>query len=399
MHNRCMKICILSTMFLRYPKDTRGLSIYEYAKGIHQQGVEVSVVAPNDAHYPSYEKNFSGLEAHRFHYFIPGLERVAYGSGIPTNLRHSLLAWIQMPFFMSAFFFRSLGACKKADIIHTQWILSGVVGILVGKILRKPVCYTVRGIAIPNWYYKAINRWVINRADHVFFNSSYTRDETLKFCKPKSSSIVRPTVDVKKFHPGVKSSVYSQYKKAKKPVIFSLGLLVEKKGFTYLIGAMTMLKNKEAVLVIGGEGTERKHLEGLIIKYKLSERVKLVGTIDADKTPAYFAGADLFVLPSIVDRQGETETLGVVLLEAMASGCPVVATRVGGIPDVVHEGTGVLVEQKNPKQLAEAIDNLLAEKKKRMLLGKKGRGRMLSHFVFDAVNAEIKKTYDVLISL
>jgi len=132
-----MKICILSTLFLRYTNDTRGLSVYELAKHLITEGHEVVVVAPNDHGYNTHGQ-IGGIRIRRFNYFFPpSLQVLAYGSGIPTNVRHSFLARLQIPFFALSYFFVAYKEAKKADVLFAQWIPSGIVAVLLGKLLKK----------------------------------------------------------------------------------------------------------------------------------------------------------------------------------------------------------------------------------------------------------------------
>ena len=128
---------MLSTMYLRYKNDTRGLMVSELNKNLIEEGIEVDVVAPNDYSYKRFEI-IDRVKIHRFSYFFPKrLQRLAYGSGIPTNLENSFLAKLQIPFFALSFFLGAFSTAKKCDIIYCQWIPSGFIGILLKKFLKK----------------------------------------------------------------------------------------------------------------------------------------------------------------------------------------------------------------------------------------------------------------------
>lgn len=142
-------------------------------------------------------------------------------------------------------------------------------------------------------------------------------------------------------------------------VIGSVGRLAKVKGHSYLVEAMpNILEQIEyCQLLIAGEGPERAHLESLIRKYKLRDRVKLPGYIE--NIDQFLAAIDLFVLPSL------TEGLPLVLLEAMAAGKPVVATAAGGILEVVETSDiGFLVPPADPSSLAESIKGIYRSKER-----------------------------------
>jgi glycosyltransferase involved in cell wall biosynthesis len=177
-------------------------------------------------------------------------------------------------------------------------------------------------------------------------------------------------------------------------VVFSLGMLVEKKGFRYLIEAISSVSEECPVFfAIGGEGPERERLEHLIEEYRVASLIKLIGRVTTHDVPVLLKRADIFVLPSIVDSQGETETLGVVLLEALASGTPCIASRVGGIVDIVEDGVnGFLTKPGNSGELAQKILLLLRDENLRLSMGKAGRKKVATHYTWD-INA--KRTEDV----
>lgn len=171
-------------------------------------------------------------------------------------------------------------------------------------------------------------------------------------------------------------------------MIFACGRMVERKGFRYLLEAMPyILKDcPNTKLVIGGDGPEKKGLEKLIDELGITSKVILPGFIPDDKFSEHMAASDVFVLPSIVDSRGDTEGSATILLEAMASGKPIIGTSVGGIPYAIKDGQGgYLVEPENPKQLAEKITVLLKDENLRKELGIRGRKYVEDNFSCDRI--------------
>jgi glycosyltransferase involved in cell wall biosynthesis len=118
----------------------------------------------------------------------------------------------------------------------------------------------------------------------------------------------------------------------------------------------------------------------------LGDGVKFVGAVPNTELPAYYAQADVFVAPSVVGRNGDTEGLGVVLLEAAAAGVPLVASDVGGIPDIVqHEQTGLLVEPEDPEALAASILRVLTDRDLAPRLSDSGRQHVNERFSWGTV--------------
>ena len=139
--------------------------------------------------------------------------------------------------------------------------------------------------------------------------------------------------------------------------ILAIGRFVEKKGFAYLIEAARILQNKiDFNLTIIGDGALQGKIVSMIDQYGLSDKVTLLGSQPQERIKDALQHASLFVLPSVESSTGEMEGIPVVIMEAMALGVPVIATRHAGIPEiVVDEETGLLVPEKDPEQLAEAI--------------------------------------------
>lgn len=141
-----------------------------------------------------------------------------------------------------------------------------------------------------------------------------------------------------------------------KKILFTFSNLAKRKGFQYLITAIRMLINnrKDFICIIGGDGEYKNTLQKQIDKLKLNDYVWLIGFVQNDKINAWLNACDLFVLPSL------SESFGIVQIEAMACGKPVVATRNGGSEEIIiNDKLGILVEPKDPEGLAQAIHQAL----------------------------------------
>jgi glycosyltransferase involved in cell wall biosynthesis len=174
--------------------------------------------------------------------------------------------------------------------------------------------------------------------------------------------------------------------------------MIERKGFAYLIDAMALLRTQAPFLMIGGRGPLKEQLQHQIQQVGISDSTKFLEYIPDESIPAYFSAADVFVLPSIVDQRDDTEGLGVVLLEALACATPCVASRVGGIPDVITDDlNGYLVEPGDPIAIADRVQKLLADELLRHEMGKYGRQVVEQHFSWEAKAREILQVYGALL--
>lgn len=158
-------------------------------------------------------------------------------------------------------------------------------------------------------------------------------------------------------------------------VILSVGVLRYYKGLPVLLDALTEV---DATLVVVGTGPEEQQLRDLAQAYGVARRVHFAGAVPDELLPAYYAAADVFVLPS----QLRAEAFGIVLLEAMAAGLPVISTELGTGTSAVnqHGQSGFVVDPGDPHGLARALDVLLANVELRRKLGAYGRRRALSEY-------------------
>ena len=152
-----------------------------------------------------------------------------------------------------------------------------------------------------------------------------------------------------------------------------------------------------AKLIIGGSGPEKDKLVKLCDDLDLKNNVIFVGYIDNADLPKYYASSDVFVLPSIETKGGDTEGLGVVLLEAMACGTPVIGSNIGGITDIIIDNkTGFLTQPENAENIAEKIIELLSNKGTRQMVSDNGLITIQENFSWDVVTNEFIETYQGL---
>jgi glycosyltransferase involved in cell wall biosynthesis len=174
-----------------------------------------------------------------------------------------------------------------------------------------------------------------------------------------------------------------------RPLVFTPARLHAQKGHAYLLQAATLVP--DAIFVLAGDGPERKPLEELCLRLGLEARVRFLG--HREDIPQLLATCDLFVLPSLY------EGLPVSVLEAMASGKPVVATAVGGTDEVVvHGSTGMLVPPMNVTALAAAIGAILSDQTLAARFGEAGRKRVKQTFSAEAMVRGVSEVYDELIA-
>ena len=159
-------------------------------------------------------------------------------------------------------------------------------------------------------------------------------------------------------------------------LLLGLGRMVYKKGFHHAIEALARLGDRAATLVLVGDGDARDELIEQARAAGVADRVRFPGGAAREEAPAWFAAADVMLLPSVHDQAGNVDGLPNVLLEALASGCPVVATDLAGVRLVMVDGQeGLIVPEGDSAALAAAIERLLGDSPLRARLGAAARQR------------------------
>jgi glycosyltransferase involved in cell wall biosynthesis len=392
---------VLTTSFPRFAGDNAGNFVYGLTRSEVSQGITIEVIAPHDPrHHTLDEEMIEGFRLHRFHYIWPQcLERLCYGYGIPANLRkHPWLA-VEIPALLVAFTRQALGLARRCEVLHAHWTLAGLAAGLAGSLTGTPVVITMHGaeVFVRRGVLKSFFvQSVLNMADHIIANSHFTKSRIKCMSDFEPITVIPFGVDTDRFGSNKRVENSSLELPTYRPLVFALGRLVERKGFHHLIRAMPRIKQEtNAYLVIGGDGPQRQHLEQLVDNLDLRSDILLAGFIDGEVLPNLYAAADVFVLPSIEDRDGDTEGLGIVLLEAMASGTAVVASKVGGISDIVKDGSnGFLIEQVGTRDLADRTSQLILDNELRRSFGEKGRLFVEEHFSWQTIAQKHIEVYE-----
>ena len=244
------------------------------------------------------------------------------------------------------------------DLIDAHYFYpDGVAAARLGQYFNKPVVITARGSdisLIPQ--YRAPRRmiqWAAAQSAHMITVCDALRDELVALGADAGKiTPLRNGVDLQRFQPGPREQIRRELG-LDGFVLLTVGHLVELKGHDLAIGALPLLP--DATLMIAGSGVERARLEALAQQLGVADRVRFLGAVPQAELARHYSAADCMVLAS--SREGWAN----VLLEAMACGTPVVATRVWGTPEVVASGdAGLLMRERSPAGVAEAVQALRA---------------------------------------
>jgi glycosyltransferase involved in cell wall biosynthesis len=247
------------------------------------------------------------------------------------------------------------------DLIDAHYFYpDGVAAALLARLLRKPLAITARGTdlnliprhALP----RRMIRWAARRADASIGVSQALVDVLRGWnIDPARLHAMRNGVDLKRFRPLPREQMRRELGLNGAPLLLSVGNLLELKGHHLLIDALQALESRypEARLVIVGQGPERRNLEERAHARGVAQRVSFAGVVPNDELARWYSAADVLVLAS--RREGWPN----VLLEAMACGTPVVATGVGGVPEIIASHVGVLLPERGVLPLKTALCQLL----------------------------------------
>lgn len=223
--------------------------------------------------------------------------------------------------------------------------------------------------------------------DVVTYISDYTRRRFAAAFGPRAGlEHLPPGVDTDRFapDPAARTALRARYQLGERPVVVCVSRLVPRKGQDMLIRALPEIRRRVpgAVLMIVGGGPHREALERLATRHGVTDDVRFTGGVPADELPAHHALADVFAMPCRTRGAGlDVEGLGIVYLEASATGVPVVAGRSGGAPETVRDGeTGSVVDGTDVAAIATAVGDLLADPQRAAAMGAAGRRWTLDHW-------------------
>lgn len=351
-----MKVLVICSVYPRFPEDNEVPWLRKSVATLKESGVEVEVLAPAYKGLKSHE--IDGIPVHRFRYATKDLEILTHDEGAPTKIaKNPLMQLLAIPYCVSGFFLcLKLSWQKKFDVIHAHWPFPhALIALGACKLFRIPLVLNFHGAELllirkKKWI-RPIMKFIIRQANAIFANSHFTAS--------KIRELVPVSVEWSPYgSPLASGTIPPAHARTGRYKVLFVGRHIERKGVEYLIRASAKLDPKRFEIRIVGKGNLTEPLKELAQKIS-PENVTFTGTLSPDELRSEYQNANCFVLPAIVDSKGDTEGLGVVLIEAMQYGLPVISTDVGGIPDVVVNGeTGILVPEKNSEALAAAIENL-----------------------------------------
>ncbi len=396
-------VVMVATSYPRFPGDGVGSFMEPIAKGVAARGHEVHLVAP---WHPAITrpKVDEGVHFHFFHYApVPSLSVFGYAAGLRADTHLKAAAWAITPLAVASGVFKAarVAAKRKATVMHGHWVVPGGV---MAAIARRglPLVVSLHGsdvfVAERSAAVGRAARAVFNRAGWVTACSDDLRKRAILLgARADRIETVPYGVDTRRFVPDahVRDEVRGALGVGDAPMVFSAGRLVRKKGFEYLIDAAKTLASEMPGLrvVIAGEGDLKDELA--VRARDAGGSVVLLGNRSQDDVARLAAAADVVAVPSVHDEAGNVDGLPNFALEALATATPVVATRVGGLPQAIEDGvTGRLVPERDAVALARALQDVLQDRATARRLGAAARAKVEHDFGWARVAERFEAAYD-----
>ena len=394
-----MRVLLLSHMYPSSVDPVFGIFVHKQTKELVKQGCEVRVVSPVPLTPPPLrklkrrwqgysqiprEEGLEGIEVHHPRYL-----------SFPRNI---LLAYSGYLYYSGAKGdIRRIYDSFPFDVIHAHVAVpDGHAAIIAGRAYGKPTVVTFHGHDVHNIpeLNHACRRAVASvaqGASRVVVVSTAFGNALREYVRDRELLVVSNGYSPEDVSPG-SLELANRYRGKK--VILSVGYLIPRKAHKYVVMALSKLleAHPDIVYVIIGRGDEERPLKRLVNKMGLQDTVEFVGQVPHRVVMAYLATCDIFALPSW------HESFGVVYVEAMAHGRPVVACRGEGIEDVIVDGeTGALVEPKDVDSLTNALGKLLEDQAYARRLGEAGKALVARSFTWEQSAEKLRQLYEELI--
>ncbi len=396
---------MVASSYPRYPGDTVGTFMEPIARGLAARGHAVHLVLPWHPRWARAPVE-DGVRFHLFRYAPSAAFNVfGYAGALRADVSLRGRTLVAAPLALAAGWRTARRVAREvgATLMHGHWVVPGGV-IAAAASPALPLVISLHGsdayVAERHGSIGAVAGWALRRAAYVTACSDDLRRRAQALGADPDRSVTIPYgVDATRFRPDAATRAATRAAWRIPPdaeVVFSAGRFVRKKGFEYLLDAVASLVpgRPRLVLVLAGGGDLAGELHDRLERLGIGGRAVLPGVLSQDQVAAWLAAADVAVIPSVRDDAGNVDGLPNVVMEAMASATPLVATSAGGIGSVVAHGqTGLLVGERDVAALASAIERVLSDPALGTALGSAARARVIATANWDDVAARFEEVY------
>jgi glycosyltransferase involved in cell wall biosynthesis len=387
-------VLYICTAYPRSESDVITPWLVETVERLRQAGTDVRVFT--SSYRGLGHQNLHGTPVYRFRYFFRRWEDLTHDETaidrVKKGLRYKVLALCYM-FFGTVAAWR-LARRERFDVVHVHWPLPHwLFGWAAARACRASTVASFHGAELMAVRHgmrllRPFLAWAIKTADAVTANSTHT-------VKAIQEIFHRPVSIVP--YGSTAGECRDQTAIQPKPVrqLLFVGRLVERKGVPYLVKAVELLSRDLPVhLSIVGTGPDEGALRRQVAELRLDQLVTFHGFVTSVELAELYRNCDVFVLPAVFDAKGDTEGLGVVLIDAMSHRRPVVASGVGGIVDLVIDGqTGLSVPPADVSALAGALRRLLTDPDLAFRLAQAGHDHVQRNYSWGAIISRLQQIY------
>jgi glycosyltransferase involved in cell wall biosynthesis len=389
-------VLVLSSTYPRWDGDHEPGFVHELSKRLADRFDVVALVPSAPGAAP--RETLDGVEVVRYRYAPRRWETLVNAGGIVTNLRRQPWKWLLVPSFLAAQALRAALVLRKRKpvAIHAHWLIpQGVVAALVARLAsRAPrLVVTSHGadlFALRGRLFARVRAWVVGQAGAVTVVSDAMRKSLERAGVDTSRVSVQPMgVDLRdRFRPD------SDTQRSDREILF-VGRLVEKKGLRHLLDALPRIiaEHPDALLTIAGFGPEEAQLRARADALGLADRVRFLGAVGQPELPALYRRAAVFVAPFVEAKSGDQEGFGLVLVEALGCGCPIVASELPATRSLLSSAAGAIrVPPADSDAIARAIGTVLADPGAFAARAAADRAGLLERYDWDPVAARYAAT-------
>jgi len=395
-------VVMVTTSYPRFPGDSVGTFMEPIAQTVAARGHVVHVVAP---WHPllTRAREEHGVHFHFYRYApLRFLNVFGYAAAMRADVSVRGAAYLAAPLALAQGWrtARKIARRHRATVMHGHWVVpGGITAALAAPDVPLVVSLHGSDVYVAETFAPArlAARRAFRRAGFVTACSTDLATRAIALgADPARLETVPYGVDVARFHP---DAIARRARRQElgvgddTPLCVAAGRLVRKKGFEYLIDAIASAPG--VVLVLAGDGALREELHARARAAGVLERVRFLGNQPQDRVAELFAAADVICIPSVRDDDGNVDGLPNVVLEALASGTPVITTTAGGIGAVVESGaTAMVVPERDPAAIAAAIGRVAADPESARRLGAAGRALVSQQFGWSRTAARMEAAYD-----
>jgi glycosyltransferase involved in cell wall biosynthesis len=390
------RLLVLTSTFPRWAGDSEPRFVLDLCRHL-AESADVRVLAP---HTPgaALDEVLEGVRVRRFRYFFTRCQSLAYAGGIMARVRANPLRLLLLPFFLLAFAHAVRAAVRDwpPNVIHAHWIIPQGLVAAVTSLAGTPVLCTSHGgdlQALQGALFARLKAWILRRCRYVTVVSESMVLRVRALVPECRVEVIPMGTDLTTLFTPSPTSRDVRH-------LLFVGRLVEKKGVRYLLDALAILARRypDLELTVAGDGPLRPSLERRAAELGIVDSVHFLGGVPHSSLPDLYRRATLAVFPFVVAADGDQEGFGLVVVEAMGCGCPVIASDLPAVHSSVEPGvTATLVPPTDVAALAAAIAKYLDDPAERARHADAALARVHDRFDWRAIAVRYRRVIDSLI--